>query len=1100
MNCWSCQVENPSTAKFCFNCGSRLVVNPATEAPCRQCAAPLPLDARFCGNCGTPDPVAPPPAAAPAAPREPDPSAEVSLADLLEPAGPPDAAPEGSEAAALAYDHEEEDEATILRSGLEEAPMVAPTPGLKSRDHMNTEPAKVAMARTLAERMGKGGDSPGAYSKQGPSLRKGEKGKPPPPPAIGAAKPAAAGKGAPSRKKADTEQNMPRAGVPAQAKTPAAAAPTAAAGSKLPPVPGLGARPVRPVAGAQPAATPSASAPAPSSPSVSMTVPAPSRAAPGGRSVTGEATPSASTPSQVPPSSTSPLAASSGTVPAPSKTAPGVPTPTGSRGVPREPSASQPAAVSVAPGGTAPALPRVEPSEAPASASMTVPAPSRTSTGPREPAFVATPAPPGEAARVAPSPAPTSASMTVPAPSRSTPSSASLPAMGPPRPSSTLESPAAGAASSSRSKPRTVTEPQKAVFASPSASEVAEILAPPEGWPDITDELAEVRFSALQGVDDGVRAELEALRAKHPGHPDLETLAAELGVIDDALSLDSFSPEDSLELPVGVPRRTRPPVQPAAAPAGTPVDGPPPLGRFPITASTPPASSPSRPGVPRPAPVETSDELLDRDDEFDDLDEDDPAESMTDLTIVERVDLERLGVRDADELDDPDDEPADDLDEPDEPDFLDRTMMVPALQPPAPYGGVSPPGASTVPPPSRSAGERRATLAPEPSRVADERQRSTLAPGALEDDDEPRSGLVPSPRLRSDELGATLPPPGSGEPDDADNPPTLAGMMDDGVPSFAHDEPTPVPPGRATVVPDTDGPPAPAPFSGSEPDGFMTAPDRDADTAAASGTFRVADLGLDDMPDLSSGLPPEIDVDLYATAPGPEELDDDDLDVEITHEGTVVARAPLPPAPYGQAAAAVPVLPVRLVMLGARGEPVAERRIEPGGFLDVGRSSGEPWAEDRRMEPLHARLFPGPGGVVVDDFGLPSGVYTQISDTIAVEDGDEFKVGQARLALQRVTGRGWGQLTVVRHDSPAPLTIVLERDEFIIGREEGDLTLPSDTFVSGDHCRFIREGNAVYLEDLGSSNGTYIRVRAGQCVAFGGLVLIGHTQFRVLQG
>jgi hypothetical protein len=359
--------------------------------------------------------------------------------------------------------------------------------------------------------------------------------------------------------------------------------------------------------------------------------------------------------------------------------------------------------------------------------------------------------------------------------------------------------------------------------------------------------------------------------------------------------------------------------------------------------------------------------------------------------------------------------------------------------------------------------------------------------------------------MRSDELGATLPPPGRGAPD-PDNPPTLAGN-DDGVPSLAHDEVTPMPTGRATVVP-TDGPPAPAPFSGSageSSDGFMTAPDRDADTAAASGTFRVSDLGLDDMPDLSSGLPPEPepddDVDLYATAPGPESLDEDDaLDMEITHEGTVVARAPLPPAPYGQAAAAVPVLPVRLVMLGARGEPVAERRIEPGGFLDVGRRSGEPWAEDRRMEPLHARLFPGPGGVVVDDFGLPSGVYTQISDTIAIEDGDEFKVGQARLALQRVTGRGWAQLTVVRHDSPAPLTIVLDRDEFIIGRDEGDLTLPSDTFVSGDHCRFIREGNAVYLEDLGSSNGTYIRVRAGQCVAFGGLVLVGHTQFRVLQG
>ena len=153
------------------------------------------------------------------------------------------------------------------------------------------------------------------------------------------------------------------------------------------------------------------------------------------------------------------------------------------------------------------------------------------------------------------------------------------------------------------------------------------------------------------------------------------------------------------------------------------------------------------------------------------------------------------------------------------------------------------------------------------------------------------------------------------------------------------------------------------------------------------------------------------------------------------------------------------------------------------------------------MEPHHARMFPAAGGVVVDDFGRPSGVYTKISDTIVIEDGDEFKVGQARLALQYFPGPGsWGQLTLVRHDSATPETYPLTRNEIIIGREEGDIVLPNDTFVSGDHCRFIREGNAVYLEDLGSSNGTYIRVRAGQCVAFGGLLLVGHTQFKIAPG
>lgn len=1015
MNCWSCQVENPATAKFCFNCGSRLVPE-ANEAPCRSCGSPLPLDARFCGNCGTPDPVAP--LAAEPSKAEP-PVAEppvASLADLLEPAPADEAA---DDAAALAYDHEEEDEATILRSGLEESPMIEPSPGLKSRDRLNTEPAKVAVARTLAERLGRGGsDSPGAYSKQGPSLRKTDgKGKPPPPPAIGAAKPA---KGAPPARKPATEQSLPRAGVPPRSTAPQegpAKAPEKP--SKLPPVPSIAARPARPAAPAQAAASAPAAVAAQSA-SANLTMPAPSRVPP----ATVPSIPTAgSTPVAPNPPAPAPLSANA-TIPAPSRTAPGMIPATG------------PAPISPS-----------RPASPPAT-------PSRTTA------------------------VPTSASLTGPVPRRpSSTSLASVPEAAPPASAPPVEP--------SRSKPRTITEPQKAVFASATPSEVAEILAPPEGWPDITDELSEVRFSALQGVDEGVRAELETLRAKYPGHPELETLAAELGLIDDALAF-----EDSLELPVGVPRRTRPPVEPAG-PATTSIDGPPPLGRFPITQPPSPSSSPSRPGVPKPAPLETSDELLDVDgEEFDDLDEPDPGESMSDMTIVERLDLERLGVRDADEMDEPDDELADDLDEPDEPDFVDRTMMVPSLQPPAPFG--------TSKPTSRLAGERRATLAPELPSV-DERRRSTLAPGSDALDEERRHVTLASgsSRMLDEERRATLPP--GGLVAELDDPPTLSGL-EDPSPALVHDDPTPVPVTRATIVP-SDGPASPAPFGGPSSetsDGFMTAPDRDADTAAASGQFRVADLGLDDMPDLSTGLPPEpeleLEVDLYGASPEP------DVDLELTEEGTVITRAPLPPAPYGQGQAAVPVLPVRLVMLGSRGEAVAERRIEPGAFVDVGRQPGEPWAEDRRMEPLHARLFPGPGGVVVDDFGLPTGVYTQIIDTIAVEDGDEFKVGQARLALQRVTGRGWGQLTVVRHDSPAPLTLLLDRDEIIIGRDEGDLTLPNDTFVSGDHCRFIREGNAVYLEDLGSSNGTYIRVRAGQCVAFGGLVLIGHTQFRVMPG
>jgi len=632
-----------------------------------------------------------------------------------------------------------------------------------------------------------------------------------------------------------------------------------------------------------------------------------------------------------------------------------------------------------------------------------------------------------------------------------------------------------------------LTEPQKAVYASPSPSETAGILAPLEGWPDVTDELAEIRFSSIEGIDDDTRRAVAELSEKYPGHPEVIALVAELG-------------GDAPSAPISM-------------------EGPPPRGRYPVDAvkggTAPPISestevSPPSPetealvglqrpsdlveaeglGAPMPAVMETSDELLNLSvdvAEFDRLEDDEEAYETSAVSLIEQLDLDAgtadaplsptpyaprsstapspavSGPSEAEEDDislEIEDVAEDDVVE-DEDDFVDRTMMVQGYQPPAPYDDEPAPF-----------GEEGGSTVTDLRKLEDEdidRGAVTLAPGGdLREEDELETTLPPGQYLIG---GGAL---SSSAPDD------------DAAPTDLEVKPPPVPVAvdrKSTVIPD-DGQraPSPAPYSG--------------DSAAASGEFSVSDIGLDEMPDLGRASVPPI-----RAAELAEELAEVDEEA-FTVEGTVVARAPMPPSPYGLGDAPVPVVPVRLAMLGTRGEEVAERRIEAGAYLDLGRRPGEPWAEDRRMQPLHARVFPAPGGVIIDDFGAPHGVYTQILDTIAVEDGDEFKVGQARLALQRVTSPDgtWGQLTLVRHEKPTPETFRLDRDEIFIGREDGDITLPEDTFVSGDHCRFSREGNAVYLEDLGSSNGTYVRVRAGQCVAFGGLLLIGHTQFRVHAG
>ena len=68
----------------------------------------------------------------------------------------------------------------------------------------------------------------------------------------------------------------------------------------------------------------------------------------------------------------------------------------------------------------------------------------------------------------------------------------------------------------------------------------------------------------------------------------------------------------------------------------------------------------------------------------------------------------------------------------------------------------------------------------------------------------------------------------------------------------------------------------------------------------------------------------------------------------------------------------------------------------------------------------------------------------------------------------------------------------------VLGRgEEADLAL-EDTFASGAHARLVRTGDAIVLEDLGSTNGTYLNGEAlggPQPLHDGDRIRIGDSEF-----
>ena len=66
-----------------------------------------------------------------------------------------------------------------------------------------------------------------------------------------------------------------------------------------------------------------------------------------------------------------------------------------------------------------------------------------------------------------------------------------------------------------------------------------------------------------------------------------------------------------------------------------------------------------------------------------------------------------------------------------------------------------------------------------------------------------------------------------------------------------------------------------------------------------------------------------------------------------------------------------------------------------------------------------------------------------------------------------------------------------------LGRERGEVIFGDDGYVSGLHCRISFEAGQVFLTDLGSSNGTYVKVVGSEHFTTGEVLLMGQQLFRI---
>jgi pSer/pThr/pTyr-binding forkhead associated (FHA) protein len=126
-----------------------------------------------------------------------------------------------------------------------------------------------------------------------------------------------------------------------------------------------------------------------------------------------------------------------------------------------------------------------------------------------------------------------------------------------------------------------------------------------------------------------------------------------------------------------------------------------------------------------------------------------------------------------------------------------------------------------------------------------------------------------------------------------------------------------------------------------------------------------------------------------------------------------------------------------------------------------------------------------------------------IGDLRRVPDDELFEPGRAQDGRGAYAPRGSAESELVVEDSEvlAPQTRFAIRDGATsIGRSSAsDIVLKSDDYASGSHAQLTRHGGLLYVEDLGSTNGTFVNGRktvGATPLRHGDSVRVGSTTFR----
>ena len=184
----------------------------------------------------------------------------------------------------------------------------------------------------------------------------------------------------------------------------------------------------------------------------------------------------------------------------------------------------------------------------------------------------------------------------------------------------------------------------------------------------------------------------------------------------------------------------------------------------------------------------------------------------------------------------------------------------------------------------------------------------------------------------------------------------------------------------------------------------------------------------------------------------------------------------------------------------------------------AGRSEGAIlFPEDPLLSPRHANFVYQNGQLKVHDEGSVNGVFVRIKTPTPVNSGGLFLIGEQLLQVEPAppdlgsAPDAEGTYFYASPKRPSKMRLIQRlrggeigmiyrsRGETItIGREGNDVNFLDDPFISGKHAQVsITPDGQVTLTDLGSKNGTFVKINEEGLLNHGDYVFLGQQLLRV---